>query len=69
VEQERLFLVMLSVVYDRFRLINFYKNNVLMGTSTTAVTGDVELMLCGDTAGAVMTVRLQQANWGYVTGC
>jgi hypothetical protein len=54
-------------VYDRFRLINFYKNNVLMGTSTTAVTGDVELMLCGDTAGAVMTVRLQQANWGYAS--
>jgi hypothetical protein len=32
VEQERLFLVMLSVVcMIRFRLINFYKNNVLMG--------------------------------------
>jgi hypothetical protein len=39
-----------------------------MGTSTTAVTGDVELMLCGDTAGAVMTVRLQQTK-GCVTGC
>jgi hypothetical protein len=52
VEQERLFLVMLSVVYDSdLGSLTFYKNNVLMGTSTTAVTGDVELMLCGTLPG------------------
>jgi hypothetical protein len=41
----------IGCVYDSdLGSLTFYKNK-LMGTSTTAVTGDVELMLCGTLPG------------------
>jgi hypothetical protein len=39
-----------------------------MGTSTTAVTGDVELMLCGDSRGSNDKITTNKLGI-CVTGC
>ena len=42
----------------------FYKNNTLLGTSTTSITGEVEFMVAGDN-GTVITVSLKASEWLY----
>jgi hypothetical protein len=44
----------------------WYKNNVLMGTSTSAITGPVEFMMCSDNGG-VSTIRIKSTEWTYAS--
>jgi hypothetical protein len=44
----------------------FYKNNVLLGTSTSAITGTVEFMVAGD-INTVSTMRIKNTEWSYST--
>ncbi len=42
----------------------WYKNNTLFGTSTNAITGDVEFMVAGDINSA-STIRIKSTEWIY----
>jgi len=42
----------------------YYKNNVLLGTPTTAISGDVEFMVAAD-QGNVATIRINSGEWSY----
>lgn len=42
----------------------FYKNNTLLGTSTTSITGEVEFMVAGDN-GTAATIRIKSTDWIY----
>jgi len=42
----------------------FYKNNTLLGTSTTSITGDVEFMVAGD-INTIATIRIKSSEWIY----
>lgn len=42
----------------------FYKNNILLGISTSSITGDVEFMVAGD-INTSATIRIKSADWNY----
>lgn len=55
----------IGCVYDsNVGSATWYKNNSLLGTSTTAITGNVEFMLAGS-SGHVSTIRIKSTDWTY----
>jgi hypothetical protein len=60
VEQEHLQLAILLAVFMILLLVqqHFIKNNVLLGTSTTAINTEVEFMVAGD-INTVSTIRIK----------
>jgi hypothetical protein len=55
----------ISCVYDSDAgSANWYKNNTLLGTSTTSITGDVEFMVAGD-INTISTIRIKSLEWVY----
>lgn len=55
----------IGCVYDSDNgTATFYKNNVLLGVSTSSITGDVEFMVAGD-INTSATIRIKSADWTY----
>lgn len=57
----------IGCVYDsNAGTATWYKNNTLLGTSTSAIAGDVEFMVASD-INNVSTIRIKSSEWTYAS--